>query len=204
MNMIRHIYLLAAAALSGLGAILLFGSPIRSTTHDVAFTFRMGAGSPGDVNRTHPASIISGLINTTTPPRYYGDFVLNDATTNSYKGVVAGDGSATALKFAGVAVRPFPTQQNSGGMSSPLGEAAAPTSGVLDVLDDGFIMVKIPAGVTVAKGGTVYVWCAASTGNHVQGRCEGAASSTNTVPVANAYFTGPADANGVVEVRVTA
>lgn len=189
--------------LASILAVLGLAPVSRASTRDVAFTFRMGAGYPGDVNRTHPASVLPGLINTTTPPRFYGDFVLHDGA-NGYKGVVAGDQSATALKFAGVLVRPYPSQQRSGGDSAALGEAVPPTSGVADFLDDGFIMVKIPAGQTVVKGGTVYVWCTATETTNVQGRCVGAATATKTVPVANAYFNGPADSNGNVEVRVTA
>ena len=34
----------------------------RQKTRDVAFTFRMGAGFAGDVNRTHPASIEPVMI----------------------------------------------------------------------------------------------------------------------------------------------
>ncbi len=184
---------------------VLFGPPtFRLRTCDVAFTYRMGAGFPGDINRTHPFSVLPGLANATTPPRNYGDPVLVDTATNSYKGVVSGDQSPTPLAFQGVIVRPYPMQQSSGGMSAAIGTAAAPTSGVIDICEEGYIMVKIPPGVTVTKNGTVYVWCAANSGNHVQGACEGAASAGNTVPVINAKFNGPADASGNVEIRVMA
>ena len=199
---------LRTALLAAIGALLapiLFGSPIvRSRTGDVAFTYRMGAGFPGDINRTHPFSVLPGLINTTTPPRNYGDPLLINTADNTYRGVLSTDQSATAINIGGVTVRPYPTQQQSGGMSSALGAATPPTSGVFDVLREGYIMAKLPSGSTVTKGGTVYIWCAANSGAHVQGALEPAASAGNTVPVANAMFTGPCDANGVVEIEVRA
>lgn len=185
-------------------AAIFFGPPMVVRTNDVAFAYRMGAGFPGDVNRTHPASIVPGLQNTTTPIRAYGDGALVDTASNSYKGVIAGDGSATPLNIAGVLVRPYPSQQVGGGLDASIGAAAPPVSGVVDLLVTGFIMVKIPAGQTVTKNGTPYLWCAASAGSNVQGHFTGAANSTNTVPVANARFTGPADADGNVEIEVWA
>jgi hypothetical protein len=184
---------------------LLFGPPsFRARTCDVAIGYRMQAGFPGDVNRTHPVSIMPGLTNTTTPPRHFGDALLVNTADNTYKGVVAGDNNASAAVFAGVCVRSYPTQQSSGGMSSSFGTAVPPASGVMDVCREGYIFVKIPPSVTVTKGGTPYVWCAADSGNHLQGAFEGAASAGNTVPVANARFTGPADATGVVELEIWA
>lgn len=185
-------------------AALLFGPAcMRASTRDVAFTYRMGAGFPGDINRTSPFSALPGLVNTTTPPRAYGDPVLVNAADSSLRGVVSGDGSTTPAAIYGVLVRPFPTQQQTGGMSTALGgREPGPISGVADFLTQGFIMSKLPAGASVAKGGVVYVWCAATSGNNIQGGLVAAANSTNTLTVTNARFNGPADANGNVEIEV--
>lgn len=182
---------------------VLFGPDIvRARTCDVAFTYRMGAGFPGDVNRTHPASVLPGLINTTNPPKLYGNPVIINTADNTHRGVIAADGSVTAAKIYGVIVRPYPTQQMTGGMSSAIGAAPAPVSGVADFLRMGFIMCKLPAGSVVTKGGTVHVWAAADSGSNIQGALAPAASGTNTLTVTNAQFTGPADANGNVGVEV--
>lgn len=176
---------------------------VRATTHDVAFTYRMGAGFPGDVNRTHPASIVPGLQDITTPVRAYGHPLLFDGTNNSIKGFVAGDTAVTRIK--GVLVRPYPVQQASGGMSASIG-AAAPggARSVQDYIEDGFVMVKVDniAAGAPSKGSAVFVWCAASSGNDVQGGFRCAASAGNTAAIANAEFTGPADSSGVAEIRV--
>lgn len=188
----------------GVLAAVLCGSPIvRARTGDISFTFRMGGGFPGDVNRMHPASILAEMI---TPsgqvPRNYGDALLIDGSTNALRGAVAGDQSSTALNIRGILVRPFPIQQQSGGLNAPIAAGSPPTSGVIDVCRQGFVIVKLPAGASVVKGGTPFIWCAANSGNNVQGAFVAAASAGNTVPVANARYNGPADANGHAELEV--
>ncbi len=301
--------LIALAALAACAGITT-----RARTHDVAFTYRMGGGFPGDVNRTHPASILPGLMNATTPVRLYGDPVLVNQADNTVRGFAASDLGAiaptqaalatstsggtglaattayyyvvtalTALgestrsneqtvttgagatnsntvswaavpnatgykvyrgtqpggelqyytvgavtsyvdtgaavsgqgtppavnttypnKIAGIAVRPFPVQQQSGNMSAALGAATPPTSGVFDYLNDGFIIAKCNnfGANPSTKGGAVHIWVAASSGNHVQGGFEAAATAGSTIPVANAFWNGPPDANGVTEIQV--
>lgn len=182
---------------------LLFGPPaFRARTCDIAFGYRMGVGFPGEVNRTHPFSVLPSLINTTTPPRLYGDPVFVDTATNSVRGAVAGDNNATAAAIYGFMVRPYPTQQSSGGMSSSIGAATPPVAGIADVLRQGFMIAKLPPGASVTKNGIPYVWCAVTAGNNIQGGLVAAASAGNTLPIANARFTGPAAADGTVELEV--
>lgn len=187
-------------ALAALAACSLIGGR-RAFTQDAAFKYRMDVGFPGDVNRTHPVSIMAGLQDATTPVRRYGDAVLFG--TNTIRGFVAGDTAVTKLK--GILVRPYPTQQTSGGMSASLGTAApGGAATVQDYVEDGHIIVKVDniAAGAVSKGSAVFVWCAASSGNDVQGGFRGAVSAGNTAAIANAEFTGPADANGVAEIRI--
>lgn len=183
---------------------LLLGPPrFRARTCDVAFGYRMGAGFPGDVNRTHPASILAKLLNISVQaPRAYGDPVLINGADGSVRGLVAGDGSATPGRIYGVLVRPFPTQQLTGGPTSTIGAATPPTGGVGDVLRSGFIVCKLPAGAVVQSDGAVFAWAAATSGNNIQGQLQAAASGTSTYSVTNARFVGPADASGNVEVEV--
>lgn len=202
MNKLGGFLAALSALITGFLYSLLFGPPVtRARTGDVAFAYRMGAGFPGDVNRTHPASIVPGLLDSTNVFRNYGEVALF-GSANNYRGVVAADQSTTAVKAAGFLVRPYPTQQMSGGMSSALGTATPPTSGIADFLDEGFIICKMKAGVTVKKGDPVWVWAIATSGANIQGELQAAATASSTVPIANAYFNGPADAEGNVEVRV--
>ena len=175
-------------------------------TTDVAFPYRMGAGFPGEVTRSSFSNQIEPcLINVATPPLAYGCAVLVDTATNSVRQMAAGDTAVT--KIYGVTVRPFPQQQAStaGGQygAVALGTAGVPpTSGVIDVIREGYVMVKLSNGGTVTKQGPVFVWVAASTGNHVQGGFEAAASAGNTAALADCWFNGPSDANGIVELYI--
>lgn len=174
----------------------------RAMTHDVAFTYRMGSGYPGDVNRTHPASIVPAQMDGTTPVRRYGDAVIFGAA-NTIRGFAAGDTAVTKLR--GVLVRPYPTQQTSGGMGATIGAATPPgANSVVDYIEDGFVMVKVDnvAAGAVVKGSPVFVWCVASAGNDIQGGFRTAVSAGNTAAIANAEFNGPVDADGIAEIRV--
>lgn len=187
--------LVALAALAMIGGI-----SVRASTRDVAFTYRMGAGFPGDVNRTHPASIVPGLINTSYPALLYGNPVVID--TNSYRQLLTTDTGVTAI--AGVMVRPYPTQQTTGGMSASLGNAVPPVSGVCDVIESGFVLATCYnfASVASTKGGAVHIWIAATSGNHVQGTFEASATGGSTIAITNARWAGVSDAAGVAEIEV--
>jgi hypothetical protein len=172
---------------------------VRSKTRDVAFPFRMGAGFPGDVNRTHPVDILAELIDAASPPTLYGEAVLVAAANAGVRPFVTGDVSQAAY---GITVRPYPFQQsaatNNG--AAAIGVVAPPVTGVIDVMRRGYIMVNLPAGGTTVKGGAVYVRVAASAGSNVMGAFEAAADGGNNVLLTNATFNGTPDANGNVEI----
>ena len=172
----------------------------RADARDVAFLGRMGAGSPGEVNRTHPASIEPALIGTVAPTGY-GMAVTPDAA-NGLRMFQAGD---TALTNAwGFVVRPYPTQQTSGGMNASFGAGTPPASGVQDVMRSGYMTVQLnDITAVVKKGDPVFIECAVTAGIHVQGGFEVLASGTTAALDANKYaFNGPCDVNGVVEISV--
>ena len=177
---------------------------IRCKTNDVAIQYRMNAGNPGDVNRTHPATIEPTLIDPSAPPTAYGQPVLVDATTQGVRPLSTGDSAIT--KVYGVTVRPYPFQQSSGTNygAAVLGSATPPATGVMDVLRSGYIIGSVPAGSTAVKGGAVFVWIAATSGSHIQGGFETAASGGNTIALdTNTYtFNGAPDAAGNVEICV--
>lgn len=174
----------------------------RARTTDVSYAYRMGAGFPGDINRTQPFSALPGLMNAANPIRLYGDAAIVDSATNSYRGAVAGDAGVTRID--GVLVRPYPVQQTSGGMNAVFGQAAAPAAGVVDVLRAGFIMVRCNnfSAAQPTKGGAVHLRIAATAGVLVQGGFHSAADAANTVLIANAKWNGPGDAAGIAELEV--
>ena len=191
-------------SLIALAVAALFSLPVRARTTDVAFTFRMGAGFPGDVNRTHPASILPALLDAANPVRLYGDPVTYGAS-NAIRGFIAGDTGLTTI--LGVLVRPYPTQQTTGGMSSALGAAVPPqNAAVADYIREGYVIARCNnfAATQPAKGGAVFVWVTANSGAHVQGGFESVANGVNTIAITNARWMGPTDANGITEMEIMA
>lgn len=176
----------------------LKGTIVRAKTRDVAFGFRMGTGFPGDVNRTGMFSIVPCLTNVANPPTAYGDPVLVDAATNSVRKVLDTDDAIVTVY--GAVVRPFPSQQGSGGMSASLGAATPPATGVVDIIRDGFFMAKVVG--TPAKDGAVFIWTAPPSGAHVTGGYEAVATGGSTAAVTNVTFNGPPGADGVCELYI--
>lgn len=194
--------LIALAALA-----CMAGGMARARTLDIAYGYRMPAGFPGDVNRTHPFSVVPRAMTPTlaSKVRLYGDPVLYDAATNSVRGFLAGDTAVT--KIDGILVRPYPVQQTTGGMSAAIGAAVPPDGpAVIDVLREGFIMARCNNFATQqpALGGAVFVRVAATAGVLIQGGFSSVADGANTVAITNAKWVGPTDANGITEIEVMA
>ena len=186
---------------------LLVASPAiihrgRARTCDVAYPYRMPGGFAGAVNRSHPASIEPGLNDATNPVPGYGLAVMVNTAANTIRSLLAADQALTDIY--GVSVRPYPTQQMTGGPSAPFGNGVPSQVQPIDVLKSGYIMVPVVGNPT--KGGQVHVWAAASAGQHVLGGFEAAASGGNTIdlPVNSYTFNGPPDANGICELIVRA
>ena len=172
----------------------------RLRTVDDAIPFRMRAGFAGEVTRTHPASILPFLMNVANPLTLFGQPVVINTADNTGRFVNNTDAAAAIV---GILVRPFPTQQRTGGdAGSTLGTPGVPQAGAQDMLTSGTILVQLNTGVVApTKGGTVFIWIAATSGNHVQGGFETQANGGNTVQLdAKSYYNGPADANGLVEI----
>lgn len=188
---------------------MVFGAPVagrfagRMKTADVAYKYRMGAGFPGDVNRTHPASIEPVLLDSTDFPTAFGQLVVVTAAGKMRK-IKAGDSATTIY---GVMVRPYPTQAASAGQygADALGASAPAIAGVHDVLRAGYIMSQLnSAAGAVVRGGPVFVWIGAAGGGHVVGGLESVSGGANTIALdpARYSFNGSADAAGVVELAI--
>jgi hypothetical protein len=166
----------------------------------VAFQFRMGAGFAGDVNRTHPASIEPALNDATNPVAFAGSAAIVNTSANSVRTPLAGDTALTDIW--GVLVRAYPLQQSTSTLAyaqANFGSIAPGTVQPVDVLRSGYILV--PVNGTVTKGGAVFIWVAASSGAHVQGGFESAATggSTMALTTGRCYWNGPADSSGIAE-----
>lgn len=192
--------LIALAALAACSV-----ASVRASTRDVAFTYRMGAGFPGDPNRTHPVSILPGIMSTAAPVRLYGDPCVIDTATNTYRALGAADTALT--KIDGILVRPYPTQQQSGGMAASIGTAVPPVGPAqIEVVNEGFVIAKCNNFATQqpTKGGAVFIWVTADSGAHKQGGFESVANGANTIAITNAKWNGPTDSNGITEIQIAA
>lgn len=170
----------------------------------MAFTYRMGNGSAGTVNRNHPATIVPQPIDSTNPPSI-GLAGTIDATSNKFR--VIGTGDSALVDIWGITVRPWPFQQGNSASPNFVGAVAfggvQPVSqqfGVWDVLRSGYILVPV-VGAPVL-GGTVYVWYAAASGAHVQGGFEAVTSGSTFTISGNdkTQWNSGADSFGVAEV----
>lgn len=180
-------------------AVLRLRSAGKHRTCDTAFTFRMNAGFAGDVNRGHPASIQPCLIDASAPPTAYGQAVTIDSTSEGVRPLVSGDSGLTEIW--GVTVRPYPIQQattsNNYGAAA-YGSVAPPLLQPIDVLRGGYVMVSVVGSPN--KGGTVYIWYAASSGSHVQGGFEAANTGGSTLALDSSYqWNSPPDNTGIAE-----
>jgi hypothetical protein len=193
---IRGLFVPAAPAIISRG---------RCYTRDVAFNYRMPGGFAGDINRSHPASVEPVLWDVTSPPTFTGQAVVVDSGTHNVRACGVTDDSALTDIY-GVAVRVFPIQQSTGGMSASFGVSAPPANQPGDVLKSGYIMVPVSnAGVPV-KGGAVFVWAKPNSGAHVQGGFETTATGGSTIalPLNSYSWNGGPDANGIAELIVRA
>ena len=113
--------------------------------------------------------------------------------------VVLMGASSAATDFVGVAGAEIKTQTN---YANPGGGTYLPGDAV-PVIQRGSVNVICQNG-TPALGGTVYVRILANTSlpEAVVGGFEAAADSSNSVALTNAQWAGPADANGVAELRI--
>jgi hypothetical protein len=160
-----------------------------------AYTFRMPFGIPGDITRAGIATVEAQPFGATAFPSYGVPVGLVNGL------VVPINGSGVAVY--GILVRPFPTQ--GANASDPLGTSVPPTSGIANILRRGYISVYVQNfAVNAAAANTpAYMWYAASSGQHVQGGLEAAATGgstteMNTFPY-NGYFTCASDSNGMAE-----
>lgn len=156
----------------------------------VSLTTRMPSGFAGRITRHDGITVEQNVINAASPPTAYGTFVK--LVAGQVQPVTTGD---TAANVYGVLVSPFPASGASG-----LGAVAPQTFGICDVLLRGYIAVSLGFG-TAVKGAPVYLRTVAS-GAKLVGAIEAVADGTNNFVVAGAFFEGPADATGVVEIRV--
>lgn len=171
-----------------------------------AITFRMPYAIPGDIVQGAGRSNVKAEVFGATAFPWYGlPCVLSSSTVIP----ITSNLGATANSIYGFLVRPFPLQEFAS-PSSVLSQgpppliSVPPTTGIANVLTEGYIGVFVQAGASsVVEGGTVYArYQTPGAGVTIYGGLEGV-TSANNFALANTtnsrktcYFTGPCDANG--------
>lgn len=158
-----------------------------------AITLRAPAGFPGRISRSDSLTVQQEIIDTGTPPTIFGGVVK--LVAGKLQGIQSGDAGSVADGFL---VAPYPTQSTSNTLNAA---ATPPTSGIADVLKRGYMTLPLKLG-TAAKNGQVYVVTTAG-GSVAVGDIVTSASPAGggtAVAVTNAFFMGPADAGGIVEI----
>jgi len=154
------------------------------------FLYRMPAGIPGAISRgAGQATVEPQVLNLSLPFTAYGKF--GKIVSEKFIPIAAADAASVVY---GLLVRPYPTASSSDG----LGTSTPPTSGICDVMRRGYLSVLLNKG-TAAKNGGVFVRITAAGGD-VVGQIEAGADGGAAVLVVGCVFTGPADANGMVEI----
>lgn len=167
-----------------------------------AITFRMAYAIPGDLAQGAGRANVKAEVYGATPFVGYG--VPVQLSSGTVIPITSSLGS-TANSVYGWLVRPFPLQEFSSPSSTLNTSLAAtpPTTGIANVMTEGYIGVFVQAGASsVVEGGSVFVNFAATSGVHIQGGIEGTTTGNNFAIVnttnsrKTCYFTGPCDANG--------
>lgn len=168
-----------------------------------AFTFRMPYAIPGDLVQGAGRSNVKAEVFGATPFPFYG---LPCVQSGSTVIPVTSNLAAVANSIYGWLVRPFPLQEFASPSTSLQtgGQAVPPTSGIANVMTEGYIGVFVQLGAgSVAAGGTVFLRYQTPVGGQtIFGGVEGAITGNNFAVVnttnsrKTCYFTGPCDANG--------
>lgn len=167
----------------------------------VAYLYRMPYGIPGSVNRIESATVQSAIIDTTLPPLRFGDPVKLTAA-GAVTPIASGDAASLVWGFA---VRSYPNQTGTSWPNVALTTSTPgvpPTSGPLDLLRRGFIIVKVNAATAATPGSAVYVRVADATADTPIGGIEAGADGGDCVAIPGCRFVSAQDSNGIAEIEV--
>lgn len=176
--------------------------------YDAVFKYNMPSGIPGAISRAGGGVVLDVepiSLSSSAPFAAYGVAGQVDGSGN-FRALNSGD-----TTIFGFLSRPFPfnaTTATGFFGQSQLGTAAVPpqSGGEGAVMRAGYMTVLLQSnnagsgGLTVIKGGQVYVCIQNPPAGGAVGGVTGAADGGNTI-TCNATFTGPADSSNNVEIE---
>lgn len=153
--------------------------------------FRMSAGIAGAISRPHDLTVEPHVLDSTKPFPAYG--LGGKITAGKFVPVEDGD---TADVLAGIFVRPYPTASQ----PDKIRQVGTGYNFAGDNLKRGYVTVNIGGDASaVDLNSPVYMRVSSPVDTSPLGAFLAVADGANTVQITNAYFNGPGDADGNIE-----
>jgi len=158
---------------------------------DNTILFRMPAGIAGAITRPQDLTVEPQMLDSAKVFPAYG--LAGKISSGKFVPIEAAD-AVTVL--AGIFVRPYPTASQ----PDKVRQIGSGYSFTGDCLKRGYVSVNIGGDASgVALSAPVYMRVDNASANSPLGSFLAAADGENTVQVTNAYFNGPGDASGNIE-----
>ncbi|MBD7154270.1 hypothetical protein [Klebsiella pneumoniae] len=158
---------------------------------DNTFLYRMPAGIAGAISRPQDLTVEPQTLDSAKAFAAYG--LAGKFSAGKFVPIEAAD---TASVVVGIYVRPYPTASQ----PDKVRQIGTGYNFAGDCMKRGYVTVNLGADASaVALGGEVYMRVATPTSSSPLGAFLAAADGENTVQLTNAYFNGPGDANGNIE-----
>lgn len=153
--------------------------------------YRMSSGIAGAISRSQDLTVEPHVLDSTKPFAAYG--LGGKIADGKFVPVESGD---TATVLAGIFVRPYPTASQ----PDKVRQIGSGFNFTGDNLKRGYVTVNIGGDASaVALNALVYMRVDNPTDASPLGAFLAAADGENTVQITNAYFNGPGDADGNIE-----
>ncbi|HBV8338074.1 structural cement protein Gp24 [Citrobacter freundii] len=158
---------------------------------DNTFLYRMPAGIAGAISRPQDLTVEPQTLNSAKAFATYG--LAGKFSAGKFVPIEAAD---TAAVVVGIYVRPYPTASQ----PDKVRQIGTGYNFAGDCMKRGYVTVNLGADASaVALGGEVYMRVATPSDTSPLGAFLAAADGENTVQITNAFFNGPGDANGNIE-----
>lgn len=158
---------------------------------DNTILYRMSSGIAGAISRPQDLTVEPQTLESAKAFAAYG--LAGKFSAGKFVPIEAAD---TAAVVVGIYVRPYPTASQ----PDKVRQIGTGYNFAGDCMKRGYVTVNLGADASaVALGGEVYMRVATPSDTSPLGAFLAAADGANTVQLTNAYFNGPGDANGNIE-----
>ncbi|EPQ1146735.1 hypothetical protein I5498_21815 [Citrobacter amalonaticus] len=158
---------------------------------DNTFLYRMSAGIAGAISRPQDLTVEPQTLDSAKAFVAYG--LAGKFSAGKFVPIEEAD---TAAVVVGIYVRPYPTASQ----PDKVRQIGTGYNFAGDCMKRGYVTVNLGADASaVTLGGAVYMRVATPSDTSPLGAFLAAADGENTVQITNAFFNGPGDANGNIE-----